>query len=225
MNIILPTKEVKLTIESRGKESPRKFGEGVYRFFKEGGQLLKARGWTEVKITRSYALMRLPQGIWSKPPFVIDVKISTREEVMAMAEEAHQEGKEWSAWVGEWAAGYFPSVEEESLVLLNSETGEPYPGQKTTMTSNPRFGIGIGSLDWHAGVYWENGVPRYHEKIDFIVGTSQTALPPETPISEDFSEGALHRVEQNQYERDKNARSSCIAHYGPILRGMRVRFW
>jgi 5-methylcytosine-specific restriction protein A len=36
---------------------------------------------------------------------------------------------------------------------------------------------------------------------------------PEEPTGS-FAEGSVHRVEVNRYERDRRARSACIAHYG-----------
>ena len=38
--------------------------------------------------------------------------------------------------------------------------------------------------------------------------------PEESPAEQAFWEGAVTRVEVNRYERDRRARSACLAHYG-----------
>lgn len=55
-------------------------------------------------------------------------------------------------------------------------------------------------------------------------GYSPIVLADEVPAAERFWEGALRRITVNAYERDANARSACIAHFGTNCRVCGIGF-
>jgi HNH endonuclease len=176
MNMIQPTKRVRLKVVTDGK-APKGYGDRVYKIGKFGGQdaFLRSHGWTVEKEGRAYSYMRPPASEHGKPPFFIDTAIPTREEVLLMAEEAHREGAQWLGRVGEWPAYYAPS-EESTMRLLDNGSGITPAEDPHTIRTEPRFEVGVWPL-WKAHVHFQDGAAVYGEDTKNITRPETGILP------------------------------------------------
>jgi len=96
-----------------------------------------------------------------KAPFVFEIDIPTREQVVAVAKEKHGLREPWAGKTGEWMAVYIPPRNWTSTDV------DPYAGQAI---SEPKpggiivalFCVGIKSF-WHAEVLFQNEEGTYYE--------------------------------------------------------------
>ena len=92
----------------------------------------------------------------------------------------------------------------------------------------PRASLDTGAL---ASVHWDTQVsgitiaPDAAAELEeswraFLIqrGYAPIVLADEVTTAERFWEGAVRRITVNAYERDANARSACIAHFGAVCR-------
>jgi len=185
----------------------------AYQVDKKLTSFLKARNWTLQNVGRSYATVTPPNGM--KAPFVFNVKVPSREQIVAVAQEKHSTKAPWADKFGEWIALYIPSRNMTSTEIdpyTGQAISEPKPGGVVPAT----FCVGIREF-WHAEVLFENENAIYNETksqptqqqlLDFVSSE-------ETPSNTALLEGAPCQVILNVHERNPVARGRCIAHYGP----------
>lgn len=210
---VYPGRRVRLECTPQDKAPKRVYGEGVYRFAASVAALLKRRGWAEVKRTRGGTFLRRPDDA-AGPPFFIDATLPTQEQMMALAAAAHRAGVPSVEKVGEWLGVYYPasSWTDTEVDFFTGEAGEARRGGAIPA----HFEVGTLHL-WNAAVVWDGGEPAYFEMDENVVpaGAVQQDLFSGCEASErEHYEGALRRAEQNVYERDRDARTACVAHHG-----------
>src|SRR5687767_5040518 len=99
-----------------------------YRVDKLLRSFLERRGWKLQKLGRSYVTMTPPVGV--KAPFVFELDIPTREQVMVLAQHRHITKGPWAGKLGEWVALYSPPRSSTSQ-HINSFTALPISKPKT----------------------------------------------------------------------------------------------
>jgi hypothetical protein len=173
---------------------------------------LEARGWTLVKVGKVYATMMAPGG--SKPPFVFNVEIPTRDQVLTVAQEKHAAQTPWAGKFGEWIAIYIPP-RRMSSEQIDPFTSERISGPKFLGMTNAYFHLGV-RLFWDAEVLFQNGSATYHESASQPTqqGLFSYVSPEEMLETTTLIEGAIWRISVNAYERNPEARRLCIEIHG-----------
>jgi len=172
---------------------------------------LMIRGWTPLKAGKTYATMMAPNG--SKPPFIFNVEIPTREQVLNEAKAKHAAQTPWAGKLGEWVAIYLPPRSITSS-QVDAFTGQIVSGPRLSGFTHASFHLGF-RLFWDAEVLIQNEGFTYHESasqpiqpatLDFIL--------PEEILETGLIEGTVCRISVNSYERNQEARRRCIEVHG-----------
>jgi HNH endonuclease len=173
---------------------------------------LVARGWTQLKTGKIYAIMMPPNG--SKPPFIFNVDVPTREQVMAEAKEKHAAQTAWVGKLGEWIAIYLPPRHMTST-KVDPFTGENVSEPKSIGFTPASFHVGF-RLFWDAEVLIQNEVFTYYESASQPTEPEMFNIISPEEISETTGliEGAICRISVNSYERNPEARRRCIQIHG-----------
>ncbi len=228
MDVPKPETDVRLAVKSHGR-APARYGQNAYKFGRQATRLLKSRGWREVGRGSKYAYLRSSSSSPPQPPFEVEAKIPSRDQILALATQLNDAGEKWLGRVGEWDAGYRPANNDE--FSWTSQEVDPFtatrigsPVHKTSQYNiNPLFLIGTQDT-WSATVKWKNGRAEYTEDTQYVISWRPDLFSQLHSQSKDTTvlvakgtyEGALQRITTNRYERSQAARSACIAHYGPI---------
>lgn len=173
---------------------------------------LVERGWTRSKTGRTYAIMMPPNG--SKPPFVFNVEIPTREQVLAEAKAKHAAQTAWAGKLGEWIAIYLPPRRMTSTEI-SPFTGESISKPKSIGFTPASFHVGF-RLFWDAEVLIQNKMFTYHESTSQPIEPEifNVISPEEVLETTGLVEGAICRISVNSYERNPEARRRCIQIHG-----------
>ena len=147
---------IRLEIPSRGAAPKKTFGTGAYKFFVGAGFLLVPRGWTKLKKSRDYAFLRPPAGGPQGLPFVIDIDLPSREEVLELAEQRHAIGTEWTGRLGEWGVIYVPAHKSTMKLVDPFTDAPPVEMPEDTLVIPAHFKVGI-PLIWTCWVDWRKG--------------------------------------------------------------------
>jgi hypothetical protein len=188
---------------------------GAYQVDKGLRWFLENRGWMLQKLGSSYARMMPPDGV--RPPFVFNVDIPAKDQIMALAQEKHEVGKLWVDRLGEWPAWYVPPHSYSMGAPIDPFTGqtisEPAPGG----VIHGRFQVGF-LLFWDAAVSFEDGAAKYFESKSQPLQPEATDFtsPDELPSTIPLIEGASCRIVVNAYERNPEARRKCIEAHGTL---------
>lgn len=200
--------EVEIIIEPRDK-APKKYGEGVYRFFASMtlSVIMPRRGWELVKQAKSYAYLRPPAN--EPKPYTIKIKIPTEQQAREIAQAFFERGKTWMGQLGEWPAFYVHKHQAASYLLGRDEaTGEMT--QTLGHVFDPTSWLSIGQFGvWEVKVDKRNDEAFTYHEHGIIKGRTLSSPPSAT-----LFEGQELTVEQTLYERNLIARRQCIAHYG-----------
>lgn len=184
----------------------------AYKVDKRLHLFLKGRGWSLQKVGESYATMTPPDG--TKAPFVFNVEIPTRDQVVAVAQERHAAPEAWIGKFGEWIAVYIPRRNWTSTEIdpfTARAVSEPKPGGIIPAS----FCVGFRSF-WHAEVLFQNGEATYYESKSEPIQSQAAGFvsPDEVPSIVPLVEGAACRITVNAYERNPEARRQCIEVHG-----------
>lgn len=173
---------------------------------------LEARGWTLVKAGKVYATMLAPGD--AMPPFVFNVEIPTRDQVLREAKEKHAAQIPWAGKIGEWIAIYIPS-RRMSIQKTDPFSGKNINGPESLGMTNAFFHVGV-RLFWDAEVLIQNGSATYHESASQPIqpGLFNYVSPEEILETTTLIEGAICRISVNAYERNQEARRLCIEIHG-----------
>ena len=132
---------------------------GTYYVDKHLRSFLNAHGWTLQKLGTSYARMVPPDDV--QPPFLFNVDIPTKGQVVAVAQEKHGVRHAWAGNVGEWVACYFPPKPYymgQNDPFTAQVISEPVPAGVIPA----RFFVGIRPL-WYAEVLFRDETGEYSE--------------------------------------------------------------
>lgn len=173
---------------------------------------LEARGWTLQKTGSSYATMLPPDK--QVAPFLFEIYIPTRDQVLAVAKEKHGLGTPWAGKFGEWSACYIPpqNYTTTEIDLFTAQAiSKPKPGGIIAAT----FYVGA-RMFWHAEVRFQNETAAYHESDTDPIQSQPTGFvsPDEIPEGALLVEGATCCITVNAYERNAEARRQCIEAHG-----------
>jgi hypothetical protein len=177
---------------------------------------LTRRGWTLMKVGRSYATMTPSDG--TKAPFVFDVDIPTPDQVVAVAKERHVVQEPWAGKFGEWLAIYIPP-RGWTTTKMDPVTGKPISKPEHGGIIPASFCVGF-RLFWHAEVLFQNGEAAYYEsesqpiQLQLQLQPTGFVSPDEIPSTVPLVEGAACRITVNAYERSPEARRQCIEAHG-----------
>lgn len=119
---------------------------GHYNVYSGVRPFLESRGWSVAGEGTAYLYVDPPSGV--KKPFRLAVEIPTREQVLHIAAEMYEARQQWSGYVGEWRAYYFPPEHHGGL------------GQFA------HFEVGDRSL-WTASVSYMPDVPEHKESKSY----------------------------------------------------------
>jgi hypothetical protein len=169
---------------------------------------LERRDWALQKVGRENATMVPPHG--TKAPFVFNVDIPTRDQILALAKEQHAVQKLWVGQLGEWVAYYLPP---RSLTWTDMDpfTGQAISDPKPGGSSCASFHVGTRSF-WYAMVWGD----LYYESASqpIPLQTAEFVFPEENQPTVELVEGAVCRISVNAYERNPEARRQCIEAHG-----------
>lgn len=218
----VPSRHVRLKIGSSGKASPKKYGPNVFKVGVQEAYLLKSRGWSVVGRTKDFILVRHEGADEGSLPTIIDVLVPTPEQVMNLARRLHQAGTDWRGTVGEWGA-YYSTTKRVEMTEVDPFTKEH--GNTSLSSIEPHLQVGSLRL-WDGSVYWNGGHPHYHENADNVVEEVlwSRSLLAEELVPGTFREGAAEQILVNRFERDREARQSCIEHFGPVCAACELDF-
>jgi hypothetical protein len=118
--------------------------KGYYHVDKNIREFLEARGWIVVGEGTVHLYVDPPEGV--KKPFLLAVEIPTREQIERIANDLYNARQDWSGFIGEWRAWYYPPEEHGGRGHFGS------------------FEVGDRSL-WTASVSYLNDVPTYKETV------------------------------------------------------------
>jgi len=185
---------------------------GAYQVDKGLHWFLESRGWILQKLGKSYARMMPPDGV--RPPFVFNVDIPVKDQILALAQEKHEVGKPWVDRVGEWPAWYIPP-RSYSTAQIDAFTGQTISAPVPSGVVLARFQVGF-LLFWYAAVSFEEGAAKYFEGDSQPLQPEATGFtsPDELPSAVPLVEGASCRIIVNAYERNPEARRKCIEAHG-----------
>lgn len=151
-----------------------------------------------------------------------DVEIPTEAEMERVALELHGVGKPALTEVLGWRVLYLPAYP----IRYTVQEVDPFDGKRigapdlheTTSVSYCTFGY---EQEWSLTLSWANGEDQPPVKcnprgdvLSYYRSPAREELFSEIVSQEDLIEGTQQRVEQNSYERNREARSQCIAHHG-----------
>ncbi len=174
---------------------------------------LEGRGWTLQKTTKLYATMTPKDG--TKAPFVFNVEIPNRDQVVAVAKEMHAVQNPWVGKFGEWVAYYEPPTSTRSR-KFDPFTAQAISEWKQGGIIPAVFFVGV-RLFWCADVTFQAGGANYYESESEPIQSQAAASlvsPDEIPSSIPLVEGATCRITVNAYERNPEARRQCIEAHG-----------
>jgi hypothetical protein len=179
--LAVPTKPIEIIAPRRVSVSLECTKKGAaYQVSKSLHSFLEGRGWTVQKLGKSYATMTPPDGTYA--PFVFNIEIPNRDQVMAVAQEMHAIQKEWAGKVGEWTAIYIPP-QHWNLQKFNPFTAQAISEPQHGGIIPASFIVGI-RLFWNAEVSFKDGEAIYYEsESQPILSQPALALPNKIPSS------------------------------------------
>ena len=151
-----------------------------------------------------------------------DIEIPTDAEMERVALELHSAGGPSLTEVLRWRVLYLPALP----IRYTAEEVDPFEARrigppelhKSKTVSYCTFGY---EQEWGVTFSWANGEDQppvkcnaHGDVLPYHPSLSQQALFSETVAQEELIEGTLKRIEENSYERNRQARSQCIGHHG-----------
>lgn len=201
------SRHIVLNIVPRKKAGPE-YGENCYVFSDFVlGVLLSKHNWKLVRKTKKLQFLCPP--IEDRPPFQLKIRIPTKEYAITMAKELMSQGESVSDQLGEWPLIYRHKVNRNLIEYRrNIETGEI---DKILHSEEPGNYLVIGSDLWSIEVSIIGNSTHSYENSKNI---SVESIQEQGIDSSIFEEGRLLVEVQNEYERNRKARTESLRFHG-----------
>lgn len=151
-----------------------------------------------------------------------DIEIPTDAEMERVALELHGAGIPALTELQGWRVLYLPAFP----IRYTVQEVDPFSARRigapelheSMWVSRCTFGY---EQEWGVTLSWANGEDQLPVKcnargdvLPYCPSPTQRALFSEIVSQEELIEGTLRRLQENSYERNRQARSQCIAHHG-----------
>jgi hypothetical protein len=223
-------RETTFRVELQGRHG------NAFKVDSASASILQQRGWTIEGKGTHYHYVNPPDGQSVSKHVEVRFEVPTDGEMIAVASRLHCDAQP-NLPIFERVFGcpflYLPAhtvlitTEEIDLLGINGAEWIPPPPQTSQQKERAICRIGFGSL-WEAEVRWaDDGTPMLTKYPKCEIKNDNQQLLFEEPVdlghdlfdrkdfgSSAYVEGELEQVLVNVYERDRNARSACLAHHG-----------